>query len=549
MFVGIRAVSGSLTAVVPSPDTRSVGVRVLGPVGVDGCESLRPRDRQVLAALAVRRGRSVTPEEIADAVWGDEPPASWAKQVQICVARLRKVLAPDSIETSIDGGYRLTDDVAVDRETFEELIARGRQFAATGEPDRAATAFEGALALVRGEPYRSLDHWAPAAGEIARLTDLIQTAEEDLLEARLAVGEHREVASRAQALVAEDPLRERRWAALALAQYRCGRQADALRSIRQARAVLREQLGVDPGPELVALEERILRQDECLRAVAEPRPVSAECPYKGLAPLAAGDPLFGRDAELAACLARSRESGLLVVTGPSGSGKSSLVRAGLVPALERQGRRCEVVVPDVEGTIAFPEDGGLAPLLVVDQFEQVLVADAPPATIRATCAALVAYATSRALVIITVRADHLAGLAVDPTLGRLAENNMLLLGPMTGDALLEAIERPAADAGLRLEPGLVELVMRDVEGEPGALPLMSHALAETWRRRDGNVLTVAAYRTSGGIRGAVARSADRLYESLPQEDRAVLRSVLLRLVMPSLEGEPLRCRIPSRALG
>ena len=527
-----------------------MGIRVLGPVEVDGGESLRPRDRLVLAALAVRSGRSVAPEEIGDAVWGDQPPVSWSKQVQICVARLRKVLGPGAIETSPDGGYRLVADrVEVDKDSFEKLVVRGRQLAATGEPDRAATAVAGALALVRGDPYRNLHHWAPAASEIARLTDLIRTAEEDLLEARLAVGEHREVASHAEALVAQDPLRERRWAALALAQYRCGRQADALRSLRRARSVLREQLGIDPGPDLVALEERILRQDESLRAVAEPRAVSAACPYKGLAPLDVGDPLFGRDTEVATCLARSPETGMLVVTGPSGSGKSSLVRAGLVPALERQGRRCEVVVPGTAGDLDLPSDHKPAPVLVIDQFEQIFLTDRPPAVVRAACAAVAAYATSRALVVITVRGDYFGALAVDPALGRLAEDNLLLLGPPTGDALREAIERPATDAGLRLEPGLVDLVVRDTEGEPGALPLMSHALAETWRRRDGNVLTVAAYRASGGISGAVARSADRLYESLPPDQRTALRSVLLRLVMPSLDGEPRRCRIPSRAVG
>ena len=466
------------------------------------------------------------------------------------MARLRKVLGPGAIETSPDGGYRLVADrVEVDKDSFEKLVARGRQLAATGEPDRAATAVAGALALVRGDPYRNLHHWAPAASEIARLTDLIRTAEEDLLEARLAVGEHREVASHAEALVAQDPLRERRWEALALAQYRCGRQADALGSLRRARSVLREQLGIDPGPDLVALEERILRQDESLRAVAEPRAVSAECPYKGLAPLDVGDPLFGRDTEVATCLARSPETGMLVVTGPSGSGKSSLVRAGLVPALERQGRRCQVVVPGTAGDLDLPSDHKPAPVLVIDQFEQIFLTDRPPAVVRAACASVAAYATSRALVVITVRGDYFGALAVDPALGRLAEDNLLLLGPPTGDALREAIERPATDAGLRLEPGLVDLVVRDTEGEPGALPLMSHALAETWRRRDGNVLTVAAYRASGGISGAVARSADRLYESLPPDQRTALRSVLLRLVMPSLDGEPRRCRIPSRAVG
>lgn len=521
-----------------------MGIRVLGPVEVDGGDALGPRDRQVLAALAVRSGRSVPPGEIADAVWGERPPASWPKQVQICMTRLRKVLGPASIETSPDGGYRLVPGLLdVDLQRFEELVGRGRQLAASGEPDRAATAIAGALSMVRGDPYRTLDGWAPAASERARLTELIRSAEEDLLEARLAAGEHREVAALAVALVAQDPLRERRWGLLALAQYRCGRQADALRSLRQARAVLREELGIDPGPDLVGLEGRILRQDETLRAVViAPRGVSAECPYKGLAPLDVGDALFGRDAEVASCVARAIEHGVLVIAGPSGSGKSSLVRAGLVPALERRGRRCEVVVPDPGGNLPRSTVDASGAVLVVDQFEQVFLAGRPPEDVRATCAAVVALATS-ALVVLTVRADQLAGLAADPALSRLTEDNLLLLAPPTGDALREAIERPAIDAGLRLEPGLVDLVMRDTDGEPGALPLMSHALAETWRRRDGAVLTVAGYRESGGISGAVARSADRLYESLSADQREVLRSVLLRLVMPSLDGEPRPCRI------
>ena len=102
---------------------------------------------------------------------------------------------------------------------------------------------------------------------------------------------------------------------------------------------------------------------------------------------------------------------------------------------------------------------------------------------------------------------------------------------------------------MRLEPGLVDLLVRDCEGEPGALPLLSHALAETWQRRDGRVLTVEGYRATGEIRGAVARSADRLYESLPAEQRPKLRSVLLRLVSPSADGEPVRSRVATRALG
>lgn len=525
-----------------------MGIHVLGPVHVDGGEALRPRDRLLLGALAVRRGRAVAPDEIADAVWGADPPASWPKQVHICVARLRKVLGADAIET-VDGGYRLAvHETALDVEGFEGYVARAREHARTGEPDRAAALFARALVLFRGQPFGGLDGWPTARTEAARLEELRRSAEEELLEARLALGEHREVAPLAEALVAQDPLREGRWASLALAQYRCGRQADALATLRRSRALLREQLGIDPGPELTALENRILVQDPGLRAVPAPRSVSPECPYKGLAPLEAGDLLFGRDAEIEACAERLRRTRLLVVTGPSGSGKSSLVRAGLAPELERRGLTCAVLVPGPLGELPLQSGAADPPVVVVDQFEDLFTAGLPAAEVRAACARLASYALESAPVVVAVRADHLGNLAVEPVLGRLAEENLHLLVPLVGDSLREAIVRPAEEGGLRLESGLVDLVVRDTEGEPGALPLMSHALAETWLRRDRNVLTVEGYRATGGIRGAVARSADRLYETLPSEQRSLVRSVLLRLVAPSPDGEPVRCRVASRSL-
>ena len=117
---------------------------------------------------------------------------------------------------------------------------------------------------------------------------------------------------------------------------------------------------------------------------------------------------------------------------------------------------------------------------------------------------------------------------------------------MTEDELREAIEEPARLVGLVLEPGLVDLLVRDVAGAPGGLPLLSHALAETWERRDGTVLTVEGYRATGGIRSAVAQSAERLYDSLTPPDRDVLRTVLQRLVTPTPAGEPVATRVPTR---
>ena len=413
---------------------------MLGEVTVDtvGGAVLRPRDRLVLGALSVRAGRPLSPEEIADAVWAGAPPVSWPKQVQICVARLRKSLPSGAIETTADGGYRLVPTlVELDVVDLEHLLGRGRHFAATDEPDRAATAFTRALSLVRGPPYRALDHWPPASSEAARLADVISSAREDLVEARLAVGEHREVAPVAEALVAEDPLRERRWAALVLAQYRCGRQADALRSLRQARAALRENLGIDPGPELVELERRVLGRDEALRGRPAQPAAATACPYKGLAALDAGDPIFGRDEEIATCLDRVGDRGLLVITGPSGSGKSSLVRAGIVPSLLARGRRCDVLVPAQAAGLALPEG---ADVVVVDQFEELFASQVDPAVVARSCASVAEHARSRGFVIMTVRADHLARLSGEPGLARLAEQNLHLLAAPTGEALREAVD-------------------------------------------------------------------------------------------------------------
>ena len=112
--------------------------------------------------------------------------------------------------------------------------------------------------------------------------------------------------------------------------------------------------------------------------------------------------------------------------------------------------------------------------------------------------------------------------------------------------LRAAIEGPAHQAGLLLEPGLVELLVQDVEGEPGALPLLSHALRTTWERREGRTLTVDGYRATGGIRGAVAQSAEALYDQVPADQRPLVRDLLLRLVAPGPDGEPVRSRVPRR---
>jgi hypothetical protein len=115
---------------------------------------------------------------------------------------------------------------------------------------------------------------------------------------------------------------------------------------------------------------------------------------------------------------------------------------------------------------------------------------------------------------------------------------------MDDAGLRRAIEGPARQAGLLIEPGLIDLLVGEVEDEPGALPLLSHALRETWLRREGRTLTVEGYRATGGIRGAVAQSAEQVYAEIDPEQETALRALMLRLVVQGAEGEPVRMRVP-----
>jgi DNA-binding SARP family transcriptional activator/WD40 repeat protein len=521
-----------------------MGIAVLGPLQVEGANGLGPRDRVVLSALVVRAGAPVTRDALADALWGDELPATWTKVVQGCIVRLRKTLGPAAIDSG-PTGYRLTlGDDELDHRTFEGLLERGREALAAGDPARASYLAQEALDLWRGPALADLEEWEPGRVEAGRLEGLRMEAEEIRVEAELAAGHAPAVLERARVLVAEAPFRERRWALLARALHQSGRQPEALGAIKRARTILAAEFGLDPGRELVVLEAMLLRQDpSLLPAVLAEAP--AICPYRGLLPYDAADAdsFFGREEDVAACLRRLRDASVLAVVGPSGVGKSSLVRAGVVASLARSGPRVLVTAPG-----AHPMDSliGLKPrqTLVVDQAEEAVTLCTDPSERARYLAALAHHVGSGGRLVLALRADHLGDLAPYPEIARVLEDGLYLLGPMGEAGLRSAIEGPARRAGLRVEPGLVDLLVREVEGEPAALPLLSHVLRETWERREGSTLTVAGYRACGGIRQAVSRTAESLYDAMDTAQRAQLRSLLLRLVLPTDDGDPVRARVP-----
>lgn len=526
---------------------------VLGPLEVDGRPaSLSPRDRVVLEALALDPGRMRSADVLADALWGPEPPSTWGKVVQGAIVRLRRTLGRDSI-ASVGGGYQLeVPDGALDANRFDDRIRSARQAFTTGDHARAFASFDDALALWRGRPYPDLATWSPGVDAAVRLEELRQSIEEERVDAGLRCGRASEVLVQARRLVFEEPVREQRWALLATSLYALGRQADALSVLRRARDVLREELGLDPGPALADLEAAILRQDPHLPLQVQASLVSSTCPYPGL--LAFGeddaDLFVGREADVAACLARLQEGGILVVAGPSGCGKSSLARAGLVPALRAAGTSTVLVTPGPDAVRVLTAACSTAEpgtALIVDQLEELTAASEEAQDVTAALAVITEWAAS-APVVLVVRTEHLDNLARNPALARAAERGLHLLGPLGEDDLRRAIEVPAERSGLRCEHGLVDLVLRDVTAEPGALPLMAHALRQTWERRDGSLLTVAGYGASGGIRGAVAQSAEAVYASLDEQHRFALRGLLLRLVVPSRAGAPVGARLPRRVV-
>jgi DNA-binding SARP family transcriptional activator/tetratricopeptide (TPR) repeat protein len=247
--------------------TPELEVRLLGPIEAERNGTPvalgGPKPRALLAVLALEPGRVVSVDRLVEALWPGEPPETSAHAVQVYVSQLRKALGP--VIATRAPGYEL--ELAPDRvdvHRFARLTQDGRAELEGGDPAAAEGALREALALWRGPALADFLYEPFAQTEIARLEELRTVTLEERIEADLALGRHLELVSELEALVAAQPLRERPRAQLMLALYRSGRQADALAAYRTARETLVEELGIDPGPELRALEAAILRQDESL---------------------------------------------------------------------------------------------------------------------------------------------------------------------------------------------------------------------------------------------------------------------------------------------
>ena len=796
----------------PRPRTR-IEFRILGHLeALDEGRVVTPRgtkQRSLLALLLLHANETLSTDRLIDELWGEHPPTTAAKTLQVHISHLRKTLAGETgngsgdIIVTRDHGYELRlDPEHLDSHQFELLVAEGRSELAQGRPERAVRALERAFSLWGGPPLADVAYEPFAQREVARLADLRTAALEQLVEAQLELGRHEEVVPQLEALISEHPYRERLRAQLMLALYRCDRQADALQAYHDARRILVEQLGIEPGEHLRELERAILAQDPALsspaaeaaelppeldagtlfagreaeleflrghwrrtqrgagrlvvvagargmgktrlaaelagelqrdrgevlylsgagapdaaraalssarearrptllvfddvdrageeqlatlgelaaelaglpvlvlattenpalptglhsdatlelppldpdgvRAVAQlyaggrdevnvavehlaevsggvpqrvhraasewaraeasrrrgaaadraagerkglrvaeddlasdvvelqairqraeledAEGVVVACPFKGLASFDVEDAevFFGRERLVAEMVARLAGAPLMGIVGPSGSGKSSALRAGLLAAvaggvLPGSERWTLAVLRPGEHPLRALEQAtaDAAPpdrlIIAVDQFEETFATCRDESERGAFIDALISGARDprrRASVLVAVRADFYGRCAAYPELSRLLGANHVLVGPMRRAELRRAIELPARRAGLHVEPELVDALVADVEGEPGALPLLSTSLLELWQRRDGRRVRMSAYEHAGGVHGAVARLAEGAYERLDPDRRRLARRILLRLAGPA-EGEAVvRRRVP-----
>ncbi len=272
-------------------------------------------------------------------------------------------------------------------------------------------------------------------------------------------------------------------------------------------------------------------------------------PYAGLAAFDSGDAdrFFGRERLTALLLDHVAHHRVVGVFGASGAGKSSLLRAGLVPGLRDAGRKVVVGTPGPDPLAAWEKLAAVPDAVVVlDQFEEVFTLGAPPGERTRFLDALVAAPNQ---VVLGVRADFYGHCTAHAGLVEALRGAQLAVGPMTPGELRQAITRPAATAGRTVEGALLAELIAQTHDRPGVLPLLSHALRETWLRRRGTTLTLDGFRAAGGIDGALARTAEELHTELHPRQRELLRRLLLRLVAQGEGTEDTKRRIARAELG
>jgi WD40 repeat protein/DNA-binding SARP family transcriptional activator len=567
-----------------------LSVRLLGgfEVELNGARADIPSRaaQALLAYLLLPPGKAHRRELLAGLLWPDVSEPKAQKSLRQALWQLGRALEP--------GGIRL---VAADRVNVW-VDVRGLDRLDVAElqeplpPDAPAEALAARVAVYAGELLPGFyDEWVVVERE--RLEAHFERLMTRLLRQLEVEARWPEALEWGQRWIGQGHVSEAAYQTVMRAYAALGQGAGASLTYQRCREALRERLGLEPSEPTRALYNQIVQafgmvapapngKPETAAPAGEdrsPEPGPQTPPYKGLHYFTEADaPLFfGRERLVGQLVDYLRGHHFVAVVGASGSGKSSLVRAGLVPALRAlaaagpasPSSSVRILTPGrsplhslasvLAGEEATPAAAaavreelagdpgalrrlmaeGTSGLLVVDQFEELFTLCRDEAERRAFIANLLALPAAAAgengaarppqRVVITLRADFYAHCASYSELRQALESQQFYIGPMSASELRRAIELPAQRAGLEFQSGLVDLILRDVGDEPGALPLLSHALLETWRRRRGRQLALAGYAGAGGVHGAIARSAEQVYQDLRPEHQALARRIFLRL--------------------
>ncbi|MEO3797278.1 BTAD domain-containing putative transcriptional regulator [Nonomuraea sp. B10E15] len=491
--------------------------QILGPTAVLGEDGEQvalggPRVRALLTLLALHAGRIVGAEQLVAGMYGPSPPEGEANALQSQVSRLRRALGRHLVEFH-PAGYRLVADPQdVDACRFEQLARAGGQALAGGDPERAAALLREALNLWRGTPLSDAPHAVAAA---TALEELRLSATEDRVQADLDLGRHRELVAELSRLAAAHPLRERLRAQLMRALYGSGRQAEALAVYDEARKLLDDELGVEPGAELAAAHLAVLRADPALGASAAP--ATGQSSRQGLR--AQLTSFVGRADELQQVAARLREHRLVTLIGPGGAGKT---RLAIEAAGQEAGDVCFVPLAQVSDGADVPA----AVLAALGIRDAVTHASDRPAVDPAT--RLVTALAGRRLLLVLDNCEHLIAATAELTDLLLASSPRLRVLVTGREALGITGESILPVAPLRSPP--------PESGDPLSYPAVrlfadrASAVAPGFAVDAGNAAQVAGIcRALDGLPLAIELAAARL-RTLPLADIAARLDDRFRLL-------------------
>ena len=481
---------------------------ILGPIEVrtDGVPASLggPRQRAVLAVLAINPNQVVSVDRLVDDIWGEHPPATAVHTLHVFVSRLRRAMsaAGERLLTRPPGYVLELGMDELDADRFERLYDTARAAMAAGRAEDAVALLSQAHALWRGRPLADFTYEPFAQGAIARLEELRLNAREELIDAQLAVGRHEQVVAELEVLVREHPFRERLRGQLMLALYRSGRQAQALEAFQQARRVLVEELAVEPGEALRELEQAILRQDPSLQDRTAPESTAAAIapaapePADGEAGVAEGQP---------ATVVRKTATVLVAKLASEDETDPEIARSSVASARDHADdivfRHGGMFVAALGGDRAWVfgiplirEDDVLRALRAADELRTALEAPAPTELGRLTVR--IGVATGE---VIAESASDLFGDPLDRAiaLAQSAEAGEILVADATRSLAFNAIlVEPAADGvswrmhGLVAQrPVAVETATTMVDREDERA-LAEAAFARARRTGEANLLTV-----------------------------------------------------------